>query len=186
MAKLPAALFFIISVFLVITQQGSNAQFGREKLTRLDFYMRPNGPDGPTVTVASNPNVTRPPNLFGLTNVVDYALTTGPSPSSPPFGRAHGMFVSSSSLNDTSFFVGITAVFSTGAYNGSQLNIIGYDSIQIPTREMSVTGGTRYFRFARGYVNVSDYHGIPNVTYPIIRLQMTILHHWSSDACIDQ
>lgn len=183
MGKLSSVLVIIFALFVTHTlAQTQNERFRRarrphEKLTQFAFYVRPGGPDGYQVTVASAANVTRPPNLFGLVNVADYALTVGPSPTSAVVGRAHGLFASASSMTDFSLFTGITIVLQTGRYNGSSVNIIGYDPTGVDVRDLPIIGGTGAFLLARGSVNFAHYHGHPAANYTIERLTVTILHY---------
>lgn len=183
MGRLSAALLIIFALFVTHalahdpSERFRKARQPNEKLTQLQFYVRPGGPDGYHVTVAIAANITRPPNLFGLVNIADYALTTGPSPTSTVIGRAHGLFASSSSMTDFSLFTALTLVFQTGKYNGSTLNIIGYDPTAVDTRELPVMGGTGVFGLARGSVIFSSYHGQPSANYTIEILRATVLHY---------
>ncbi|RZC59783.1 hypothetical protein C5167_007082 [Papaver somniferum] len=114
-----------------------------EKLTHLQVYWhdKPSGPVPTTVLVASA-NFTNPTVGFGSTIVIDHALTEGPELDSELIGLGQpGAVVMS-----------MTFAFTAGEYNGSTISIAGRNTVMSVVRQMSISGGTGVFRFARGYV----------------------------------
>ncbi|MQM18276.1 hypothetical protein Taro_051264 [Colocasia esculenta] len=66
--------------------------------------------------------------------------------------------------------------FVTGVYNGSTLAILARNSITSETREMSVVGGTGYFRLARGYA-VARTHEVTVGGDAIVEYNVYVTHY---------
>lgn len=66
-------------------------------------------------------------------------------------GRAQGHYIWASTGNPE-LLVTMNVVFTSGAYAGSSVTVVGRDDTGAPVRELSVVGGAGQFRMARGYV----------------------------------
>ncbi|KAI3928929.1 hypothetical protein MKW92_028531 [Papaver armeniacum] len=147
-----------------------------EKLTHLQVYWhdKPSGPIPTTILVASA-NFTNPTIGFGSIIVIDDALTEGPELDSELIGRAQGSYVLGSLGQPAAVIMSMTFAFTAGEYNGSTISIAGRNTVLSAVREMSITGGTGVFRFARGYVQMRTHFfnftsGDASVKYDIYAL----------------
>ncbi|KAG0502663.1 hypothetical protein HPP92_002735 [Vanilla planifolia] len=124
-----------------------------KKLSRLHFFWHDifSEPRPTVVTIASGASTNSSATLFGLVNVIDDPLTVGPKPTSRLVGRAQG-FYASASQESLGFLVAMNLAFVEGKYNGSTLTILGRNQVLTRVREMPILGGTKAFRYARGYV----------------------------------
>ncbi|KAF2289540.1 hypothetical protein GH714_037002 [Hevea brasiliensis] len=82
--------------------------------------------------------------------MMDDPLTVKPLRSSKLVGKAQGMYASASQT-ELSFLMVLNFAFTEGKYNGSNLSVLGRNSVFSGVREMPIVGGSGLFRFARGY-----------------------------------
>ncbi|GLJ47163.1 hypothetical protein SUGI_0995720 [Cryptomeria japonica] len=146
------------------------------KKTNLTFYMEDyqTGSNVTAVPVAGV-NGTKTGILnFSAVYVIDNRLTEGPENSSLEIGRGRGMYTNSA-LDGTDLQLVISVVFSNGKFNGSTLQIQGSDRVLLQRREVSVVGGTGYFRFGRGYA-VLETAFLYASTLNIV-VDVTVLHY---------
>ncbi|WCJ34065.1 Disease resistance-responsive (dirigent-like protein) family protein [Euphorbia peplus] len=124
----------------------------KEKLTHLHFYFHDilSGRNPTAVPVANATMTSKSLSAFGLMMMMDDALTAGPNMSSQLLGKAQGIYASASQT-EVSFLMVMNFAFSHGKYNGSNLSVLGRNSVFSGVREMPVVGGSGVFRFARGY-----------------------------------
>ncbi|KAI6696652.1 hypothetical protein NL676_016771 [Syzygium grande] len=124
----------------------------KEKLSHLHFFFHDivSGRNPTAVRVAEAKMTNTSATAFGLVVMIDDPLTEGPELSSKIVGRAQGLY-SSASLNDVGLLMVQNYVFTEGKFNGSTLSVLGRNAVFSDVREMPIVGGSRLFRFARGY-----------------------------------
>ncbi|GLJ32158.1 hypothetical protein SUGI_0647420 [Cryptomeria japonica] len=147
MVSKPALITFLSLIVLGL----SFSSFWAFKEEKLVFYSHGilTGENITEVVVAGVNGLILSPE-FGAVIVADDPVTEGPDPSSKTIARAKGIYVSSD-LGGTNFELLLSVVFENEKYNGSTLEIQGADRYLQEKREVSVVGGTGYFRYARGY-----------------------------------
>ncbi|XP_073064168.1 pterocarpan synthase 1-like [Primulina eburnea] len=151
---------------------------GKEKLTKLNFYVRDifTSPT-PTIVVVASANTTfTSPTLFGLVSVFDDPVTVGPEPGSKIIGQAGGIYALAS-LEETSIHMTFTIVFTDGEYNGSTLSFSGHNAYLTPLRHISIVGGTGFFAFARGVTSVSTVWRSNTSGDAVFQYDSIVLHH---------
>lgn len=118
-----------------------------EKTTHLHFYFH-------DIVSGKNPTAIKVigtnPYDFGATSIFDDPLTEGPEPKSKIIGKAQGIY-SITAQNDLALIMVMNFVFTERKYNGSSISVLGRNHVLDDVREMPILGGTRLFRFARGY-----------------------------------
>ncbi|KAI4375640.1 hypothetical protein MLD38_013494 [Melastoma candidum] len=112
---------------------------------------------------------------FGFLDIDDVLLTEGPDPTSNVIGLAQGLF-GSADLNTLGFLLEFNVYFPSGPYNGSTLHISGRDSPFLSYRELAVTGGTHYFRLAKGFVTMSTVFGNNSTMNATFEFNITVYH----------
>jgi hypothetical protein len=152
--------------------------FKQEKLTHIHFFLHDivTGPK-PTIVISSESPLngkSESPLPFGSIVVLEDPLTIGPELNSNQIGKAQGFYltVSQDAVLELELVMGMTFAFTEGKYNGSTLSVLGRNTIGAPIREMPIIGGTREFRFARGFIQAKthsvDYHkGDAHVEYNV-------------------
>nr|XP_027060805.1 dirigent protein 2-like [Coffea arabica] len=151
----------------------------RGKETNITVYIQlfTGGPNTTSVAVAGAPGMPRTPSNFGTIIVNDANMTQGISNNSPTIGRAQGIYISSS--RDGSRSLGIFSVlFSNSQYNGSTLEFQGPGyNLQVggTAREDPIVGGTKTFRFARGYAFFQTVLQRPARNNTVIRGDITVI-----------
>ncbi|THG10636.1 dirigent protein 22-like [Camellia sinensis] len=130
----------------------------KEKLSHLHFYFHDivSGKNPTAVRVADAPMTNKSPTLFGALVMMDDPLTLKPELSSKQVGRAQGIYASAS-LNELGFLMVLNFAFTEGKYNGSNLSILGRNTVISTVRELPVVGGSGLFRFARGYAHAKTH-----------------------------
>ncbi|KAJ7956510.1 Dirigent protein [Quillaja saponaria] len=98
-----------------------------------------------------------------------------PNINSKLIGRAQGISAISSHHNELSLLTAFTFGFTSGAFNGSSVSVVGRNPIMDEVREMPIVGGTGIFRLARGYVFATTYSTDP--VGAVIGYNVTILHY---------
>jgi hypothetical protein len=131
----------------------------------------------PTIVISSESPLngkSESPLPFGSIVVLEDPLTVGPELNSNQIGKAQGFYltVSQEAVLELELVMGMTFAFTEGKYNGSTLSVLGRNTIGAPIREMPIIGGTREFRFARGFIQAKthsvDYHkGDAHVEYNV-------------------
>ncbi|XP_030518398.2 dirigent protein 22-like [Rhodamnia argentea] len=124
----------------------------KEKLSHLHFYFHDivSGRNPTAVRVAEAQMTNTSTTLFGAVVMIDDPLTEGPEMSSKEVGRAQGIYALASQ-HDVGLLMVQNYVFTEGKYNGSTLSVLGRNAVFSEVREMPIVGGSRLFRFARGY-----------------------------------
>ncbi|CAN0927582.1 Pterocarpan synthase 1 [Linum grandiflorum] len=163
MAKLITNLLHLTPLILLLTTTTTAATFSkktskrptREKQTHLHFYFHDiitsTTPTAYPLNHNAVPGIVNSSTLFGVMVMADDPLTAGPELNSTLVGRAQGMY-GSAALTDFVLEMVYTLAFTHGAYNGSTLTLMGPIHPRSIVNELSITGGTGLFRFARGYV----------------------------------
>ena len=93
---------------------------------------------------------------FGAVVMMDDPLTVRPQLSSKQVGRAQGIYASASQ-NEFGFLMVLNFAFMEGKYNGSNLSVLGRNTVFSAVREMPIVGGSGLFRFARGYAHATTH-----------------------------
>ncbi|KAH6555079.1 hypothetical protein KP509_1Z091100 [Ceratopteris richardii] len=95
------------------------------------------------------PNISFPnPYTFGVMNTFEDPITSGPSNTSAPLGKAQGFYLLNS-FNEYTLFHVFTANITEGDYKGT-ISIFGQVREVDPVRYLTVIGGTGAFLGARG------------------------------------
>ncbi|OAY40655.1 dirigent protein 22 [Manihot esculenta] len=130
----------------------------KEKLTHLRFYFHDivSGRNATAVPVAKAAMTNTSLSAFGLVTMMDDPLTLEPHRSSKLIGKAQGIYASASQT-ELSFLMVLNFAFTEGKYNGSNLSVLGRNSIFSGVREMPIVGGSGLFRFARGYAQAKTH-----------------------------
>ncbi|KAJ4756592.1 Dirigent protein [Rhynchospora pubera] len=139
-------LFLSLSPTLLIAD---SAYSGDEETVHLHFYIH--FIENQTEVVVAKSDIRVPGSFynFGSIVVVDNPLTEGINITSKPVGKVQGLF---SVMDSLTVVWSANIVFTTGQYNGSSLAILGPDDITKAVREVSIVGGSGYFRRAQGHI----------------------------------
>ncbi|CAN0879157.1 Dirigent protein 7 [Linum grandiflorum] len=125
------------------------------KLTHIKLYRHNNAnATSPNATAVASvpPPLANSPVGFGAISVIDYPMTAGLSPDSPPLGRAQGLYAAASQQKFI-FLMAINLAFA----DGSSLVVAGMNEVPLKVRELPIVGGTGVFRLAKGYVLMTTY-----------------------------
>ncbi|KAG6632625.1 hypothetical protein I3843_13G150100 [Carya illinoinensis] len=183
-------VFFLVSSFCIILVSGEEESgFGRaldrkllglkkEKLSHFRFYFHDivGGPNPTAVQVVPPPS-NASATFFGLVRMFDNPLTLGPKLSSKSVGKAQG-FYASAAQEEIAFLMVMNFAFTEGKYNGSTLSILGRNNGgSSRVREMPVIGGSRLFRFARGYAQATTHSFEPKTGDATIEYNVYVFHY---------
>ncbi|CAA7396667.1 unnamed protein product [Spirodela intermedia] len=154
MASVPTVASIGLCLFLLVAGVAGedDFNFGPERKTHLHFFFHDilAGPNATAVVIAQGPTWNTTAGRFGQIVMMDNPLTEGPSLSSKLIGRAQGLYATASQ-EELGLLMTLNYYFTEGVYNGSTLAILGRNNILSERREMSVVGGTGYFRLAQGF-----------------------------------
>ncbi|WCJ34059.1 Disease resistance-responsive (dirigent-like protein) family protein [Euphorbia peplus] len=147
-----------------------------EKLTHLHFYFH----DIVTGKTPTSIPITKPSinssTVFGLVSMADNPLTLKPDINSKLVGKAQG-FYGSASQSDFDFLMIFNLVFTEGKFNGSSLSLLGHNAIFSGVREMPIVGGSKIFRFARGYALAKTHTFDLTTNNAIVEYDVYVLHY---------
>lgn len=131
----------------------------RQKLSHLHFYFHDviGGRNQTAVRVAAAPTASKSPTGFGTVVMMDDPLTEGPELGSKVVGRAQGIYASASQ-SELGLLMVLNFAFTEGKYNGSNLSVLGRNTVASAVREMPIVGGSEVFRFARGYAQARTHY----------------------------
>lgn len=133
-------------------------------LTKLQIYIHADfktDSDNQTVYQVATAKITsQSSSNFGRILVIDNPLTTGPDPGSKFLGRYEGTNAYSD-FNEAAANMNMNIIFSGGEYDGSTISILGRQPVNDKVRVLSVIGGTRVFRLAKGVLLASTYSTDP-------------------------
>ncbi|KAG2671407.1 hypothetical protein I3760_14G134500 [Carya illinoinensis] len=189
MASKLIIFFLIIASFTTISVLGEEQGFGRpldrkllglkkEKLSHFRFYFHDivGGHNATAVRVVPAPS-NKSATLFGQIMMIDNPLTLGPKSSSKTVGKAQG-FYASAAQQEVAFLMVMNFAFIEGKYNGSTLSILGRNNGgSSRVREMPVIGGSRLFRFARGYAEATTHSYDPKTGDAVIEYNVYVFHY---------
>ncbi|XP_059664483.1 dirigent protein 2-like [Cornus florida] len=113
---------------------------------------------------------------FGTIFCTDDPITEGLDKSSAQIGRAQGMYVTSA-MDGSNTHVLISIVFTNEEFGGSTLEIQGTSRQHDAVREVAVVAGTGKFRYARGYATFETVYYDMEISYAIIRCNVTVMHY---------
>jgi|UniRef100_A0A2N9G0B4 hypothetical protein len=130
----------------------------REKLSHLHFYFHDivSGRNATAVRVAEAAMTNTSLTGFGAVVMMDDPLTVRPQLSSKQVGRAQGIYAFASQ-NELGLLMVLNFAFTEGKYNGSNLSVLGRNTVFSAVREMPIVGGSGLFRFARGYAHATTH-----------------------------
>ncbi|CAA0808938.1 Dirigent protein 23 [Striga hermonthica] len=142
-----------------------------EKTTKLHFYFhdKVSEPNATAVRIIGD----RPG--FGMTVMMDDALTEGPDRGSKVVGRAQGLY-SIAAQNDLSLLMVATYVFLEGSYKGSSISVLGRNHVFDDVREMPIVGGSGVFRLGRGYALAHTVWADLKTGDVTVEYNVTVLH----------
>ncbi|WCJ34061.1 Disease resistance-responsive (dirigent-like protein) family protein [Euphorbia peplus] len=178
--------FFLLTIFLfsafakseTFSKKLSPKSLGLkdEKLTHLHFYFH----DTVTSKTPTAIPVTKPSSnsstLFGTVFMADDPLTLKPDINSKLVGKAQG-FYGSASQSDIEFVMVFNLVFTEGKFNGSSVSLLGHNAIFSGVREMSIVGGSKVFRFARGYALAKTHTIDLSTNNAIVEYNVYVMHY---------
>ncbi|KAJ8747695.1 hypothetical protein K2173_014378 [Erythroxylum novogranatense] len=149
-----------------------------QKLTHFHFFFHDTftGTKPSVIQIVPTPPTNVSAVAFGSMNMIDDPLTEGPNLSSNLIGKAQG-FYGSAAQDEISFIIVMNIVFTQGKYNGSTITIVGSDPISSKVRELPVIGGSKIFRFARGYAEASTYSVNLTSGDAIVEYNLYVLHY---------
>ncbi|EEF34115.1 dirigent protein 23 [Ricinus communis] len=149
----------------------------KETVTNLQFYFHDivSGKNRTAIRVAQSADTEKSPTLFGALIMADDPLTEGPDPKSKLVGRAQGLY-GSAGQNELCLIMAMNYAFTSGAYNGSSISILGKNSAMSPVRELPVVGGTGVFRMARGYAIARTHWFDITTGDAIVGYNLTVVH----------
>ncbi|KAI4367218.1 hypothetical protein MLD38_022981 [Melastoma candidum] len=144
-------------------------------VTQINCYIQniASGQNEDTYEIAEASITNNSSTRFVALDMNDTPLTEGPDPTSDVIGRAQGLF-GLDDLYTIGFFIDMNIYFPSGPYSGSTIHIVGRDSPFLSHRELSVTGGTEYFRLAKGFATLSTFFGNNSTINAIIQLNITV------------
>ncbi|KAJ9184655.1 hypothetical protein P3X46_004359 [Hevea brasiliensis] len=149
----------------------------KEKLTHLHFYFHDIiTSKNPTAVPITKPGITNSSTDFGTVFMADDPLTVEPDINSKLVGRAQGIYASASQT-EIGFLMVFNLVFSEGKYNGSTLSLLGHNAIFSGVREMPIVGGSKIFRFARGYALAKTHTIDLKTNNAIVEYNVYVLHY---------
>ncbi|KAK7336682.1 hypothetical protein VNO77_17228 [Canavalia gladiata] len=150
----------------------------KEKLTHLHFYFHDivSGPKPTAVRVAEAHMTNTSSTLFGLVNMADDPLTVGPEPGSKVVGKAQGIY-GSAAQDELGLLMVMNFAFTEGKYNGSTLSLLGRNTVFSAVREMPIVGGSRAFRFARGYAQAKTHTLDLNTGDAVVEYNVYVFHY---------
>ncbi|KAJ4814211.1 Dirigent protein [Rhynchospora pubera] len=148
----PYSILLLSLLFLSLSPTfliADSAYSGDEETVHLHFYIH--FIENQTEVVVAKSDIRVPGSFynFGSIVVVDNPLTEGINITSKPVGKVQGLF---SVMDSLTVVWSANIVFTTGQYNGSSIAILGPDNITKPVREVSIVGGSGYFRRAQGHI----------------------------------
>ncbi|XP_057743556.1 dirigent protein 19-like [Arachis stenosperma] len=150
----------------------------KEKVSHIKFYWHDivSGKNPTSIEVIAATNKINTTTFFGLTRMLDNPLTLEPNLSSKLVGRAQG-FYSSTSQTEADLLMAMNFAFVDGKYNGSSITVLGRNPIFNKVREMPVVGGSGFFRFARGYVQLNTYSVNLKTNDAIVEYNVYVIHY---------
>uniref|UniRef100_A0A2C9VF75 Dirigent protein n=1 Tax=Manihot esculenta TaxID=3983 RepID=A0A2C9VF75_MANES len=150
----------------------------KEKLSHLHFYFHDivSGRNATAVPVAEAASTKTSLSAFGLVIMMDDPLTVEPHRSSKLIGKAQGIYASASQT-EISFLMVLNFAFTEGKYNGSNLSVLGRNSIFSGIREMPIVGGSGLFRFARGYAQAKTHEINLKTGDAVVEYNVYVFHY---------
>nr|XP_043613184.1 dirigent protein 22-like [Erigeron canadensis] len=148
----------------------------KEKVTKLHFYFHDTttGPGQTAYQIAESNISSTTRTQFGRTFMFDNPLTVEPDIRSMRIGKGQGFF-GAASFDEPRFLMNLNFVFTQGKYNGSTLQFLGTNPILHQVREMSIVGGTGFFRLARGIATAQTF--FLNDTSSIVEYNVVVIHY---------
>lgn len=150
-------------------------------VTQIQFYMQvvDEGRNETSYRIANASITNQSPTGFGFLNMMDNLITETPNPKSKLIGRAQGL-IGGADLNEIGVYNHFNVFFISGIYNGSTLNIAGRDPVISDYRELSVIGGTKFFRLATGIVTLRGLSLDIATMDGVIEINITVIHPFSA------
>ncbi|XP_010693847.2 pterocarpan synthase 1 [Beta vulgaris subsp. vulgaris] len=192
MAQLSTSIFLLSLLITLLTLLPTNYGFSRsiskEELgikdgnnnqTHLTFYFHDivSGRN-PSVIQIARANSTINQSPFGNLAMMDDPLTEGPENTSKLVGRAQGMYGVADQQGPGLLMI-MNFYFVEGDFNGSTLSVLGRNHASDGVREMPVVGGTKAFRFAKGYAQARTHIFDPNTGDAVVQYNVFVNHYSS-------
>ena len=186
MAQLLLVLLFTVGAAAAATEPGTLLQSSkpahhnllRQKLSHLRFYWHDiySGRHPTAVPIARAATTNTSTTGFGSVSMIDDPLTLGPEMTSKLVGRAQGMYASAAQ-EEVGLIMAMNLAFVEGKYNGSTLAVLGRNSVFSEVREMPIVGGSGFFRFATGYVQVRTHWFDMKTGDATVEYNVFVLHY---------
>ncbi|XP_021282574.1 dirigent protein 22-like [Herrania umbratica] len=149
----------------------------REKLSHLHFYFHDIvTAKNPTAMRVAQADTTSASSPFGALVMIDDPLTVDPDINSKPVGKAQGIYALASQ-SDASLLMAYNFAFMEGKYNGSNLSVLGRNTVFSPVREMPIVGGSGVFRLARGYAEARTHTFDPKTGNAVVEYDVYVFHY---------
>ncbi|XWS43272.1 hypothetical protein CRYUN_Cryun16bG0088800 [Craigia yunnanensis] len=149
----------------------------REKLSHLQFYFHDMvAAKNPTAIRVAQAPTTSASSPFGAVVMIDDPLTIKPDINSKLVGKAQGIYALASQT-DASLLMLYNFAFMEGKYNGSNLSVLGRNSVFSSVRELPVVGGRGVFRFARGYTEARTHTYDPKTGNAVVEYNVYVFHY---------
>lgn len=151
---------------------------GHPRFTNLVLYMHEirSGSSPTLVKVISANSTATSPTMFGLIAIIDNPMRAGISPNSTLVAYGQGI-VALDSKERASAHETIDIVFINNTYSGSSLTTVGQNPYLLPYREVPIVGGTKIFRLACGFIEVTTEYRNNATGDSIYRYNMHIYHY---------
>ncbi|XVE75764.1 hypothetical protein DITRI_Ditri12bG0118800 [Diplodiscus trichospermus] len=149
----------------------------RQKLSHLHFYFHDvvAGKNQTAIRVAQAPT-TNASSPFGAVVMIDDPLTISPYINSKLVGKAEGIYALASQ-SDASLLMVYNFCFTEGKYNGSNLSVLGHNSVFSSVRELPIVGGSGVFRFARGYAEARTHTFDLKTGNAVVEYNVYVFHY---------
>ncbi|KAF7818923.1 dirigent protein 22-like [Senna tora] len=160
------------------TVSPSSLGLRKEKLSHLHFYFHDivSGRNATAVRVAEAAMTNTSATGFGVVTMMDDPLTEGPDAGSKVVGRAQGIY-GSADQKEVGLLMVLNFAFMEGKYNGSNLSLLGRNSVFSKIREMPIVGGSGLFRFARGYAQAETHTFNLETGDAIVEYNVYVFHY---------
>ncbi|XP_022744234.1 dirigent protein 22-like [Durio zibethinus] len=167
----------IESQFFSRNPSPSSLGLKREKLSHLHFYFHDivTAKNPTAVRVAQAPTTTLS-SPFGAVVMIDDPLTINPDINSTLVGKAQGIYALASQ-SEASMLMVYNFAFMEGKYNGSNLSVLGRNSVFDSVRELSIVGGSGVFRFARGYAEARTHTFDLKTGNAVVEYNVYVFHY---------
>ncbi|KAG8364591.1 hypothetical protein BUALT_Bualt18G0013200 [Buddleja alternifolia] len=159
----------------------SGAELGSPTETHMTLYFHDysGGVNATVMEVTGPPGKLPDFTKFGAMFVTDDPITKEIHATSSQVARGQGLYITSA-LDGSNTHVLMSIVFTNEEYGGSTLEIQATNVQLERVSEVAIVGGSRKFRFARGYATFETMSFDSALHYAVIQFNVTVLHYQSS------